>query len=366
MARIRVLIVIALAVGLGGTFAYVTYRYIQQLQVPLLAEPAKAPTRPVVVAAVKLELGAEVRPDDVRVIRWPADAVPPGAIADPKDVVGRGLIEGVVESELMLEAKMAPREAGAGLPPAIPPGMRALSVRVNEVIGVAGYVLPGTHVDVVVTISPGNAGDMTSKIVLTNVLVLAAGTKIERDVENDKPISVTVVTLLVNPAEAERLTLASTEGRIQLALRNPLDKAAPPTRGIRAAPLVGYAASSGPARVVARSAPGPPPVPLPPLPPPPLTIEIIRGDKRIREVVPQAFGSDRVGPQAAAIEAAKPEVLPQSAAPQSVTPKDVTPQDVTPQDVTPRDVTPRDVTPQDVTPQDVTPGVAPQAAVSQE
>ena len=328
MARIRVLLVLALAVGLGGTFAYATYRYIQQLQTPAPGEPVQVATRPVVVAAAKLELGAELRADDIRVIAWPADAMPPGALGDPNEVIGRGLIEGVVESELMLEAKMAPRGAGAGLPPAIPPGMRALSVRVNEVIGVAGYVLPGTRVDVVVTISPGNAGDMTSKIVLTNVLVLAAGTKIERDIENDKPISVTVVTLLVSPTEAERLTLASTEGRIQLALRNPVDKSAPPTAGIRAAPLVGYAAPRGVARTVARLTPPPPPPPAP-LP----TIEIIRGDKRVREAVPQTFVPDGVGSQAAVSEAIVPdEALPRNVAPQDVVAPGVAPQTIVSQE----------------------------------
>ena len=131
----------------------------------------------------------------------------------------------VMQNEPILPMKLASKEAGAGLPPAIPPGLRAVSVRVNEVIGVAGYVLPGTHVDVVATVSPTDKhGDMTSKVVLTNVQVLAAGTKIERDTDKDKPMPVSVVTLLVNPEEAERLTLASTEGKIQLALRNPLDK----------------------------------------------------------------------------------------------------------------------------------------------
>ena len=126
--------------------------------------------------------------------------------------------------------KLGAKEAGAGLPPAIPPGLRAVSVRVNEVIGVAGYVLPGTRVDVVATVSPsGQTGDMTSKVILTNVQVLAAGTKIERDTDKNKPMPVSVVTLLVDPEEAERLTLASTEGKIQLALRNPLDKTMPAT-----------------------------------------------------------------------------------------------------------------------------------------
>ncbi len=125
----------------------------------------------------------------------------------------------------------------------IPPGLRAVSVRVNEVIGVAGYVLPGTRVDVVATVSPsGNGADMTSKVILTNVQVLAAGTKIDRETDKNKPMPVSVVTLLVNPEEAERLTLASTEGKIQLALRNPLDKTIPATPGVRPSALFGFGA----------------------------------------------------------------------------------------------------------------------------
>ena len=145
-----------------------------------------------------------------------------------------------------------------------------MSVRVNEVIGVAGYVLPGTRVDVVATVNPTDQRtDVTSKVILTNVQVLAAGTKIERDVENNRPMPVTVVTLLVNPEEAERLTLASTEGKIQLALRNPLDREAPSTSGIRPAALLGFAppvraaGSADPAaRRARRAPPRQPPAPI--------------------------------------------------------------------------------------------------------
>jgi pilus assembly protein CpaB len=142
-------------------------------------------------------------------------------------------------------------------------------------------VLPGTHVDVVATVNPtSQPTDVTSKVVLTNVEVLAAGTRIERDTEQNKPIAVSVVTLLVNPVEAERLTLASTEGKIQLALRNPLDVAAPSTPGIRPAALLGYVAPGRPgARVaVAGSIAAPTAAP---------TVEIIRGDKRTQEIVRQ-------------------------------------------------------------------------------
>jgi pilus assembly protein CpaB len=280
MARIRIFVVLVLAITAGGAFAFGTYRYIQQVP----SRTKSMWTRPVIVAAVDLDLGAELRPEDVRIVEWPAAAVPSTAFATADEVVGRGLILPVVENEPILANKLAAKGAGAGLPPVIPEGMRALSVRVNDVVGVAGYVLPGTHVDVVATVNPTQQHpDVTSKVILTNVLVLAAGTKIERDTDQGKPISVSVVTLLVDPSEAERLTLASTEGKIQLALRNPLDKAAPATPGIRPAALMGSATAARPAvprpRPAAQVATAaPPPAPLP-------TVEMIRGDKRAQEVV---------------------------------------------------------------------------------
>ena len=140
----------------------------------------------------------------------------------------------------MLPAKLASKESGAGLPPVIPEGMRAVSVRVNEVIGVAGYVLPGNRVDILATASPTDVhADITTKVILSNVQVVTAGTRMEQDQEKGKPMQVTVVTLLVFPDQAERLALASTEGKIQLALRNPLDTGAPETPGIKTATLMG-------------------------------------------------------------------------------------------------------------------------------
>jgi pilus assembly protein CpaB len=214
------------------------------------------------------------------------DALPADVISNPDDVIGRGLIMPVIQNEPILPMKLAPKGAGAGLPPVIPPGFRALSVRVNEVIGVAGYVLPGTRVDVVATVSPTSQQiDMTSKVILTNVLVLAAGTKIDRQTDKDKPIPVTVVTLLVNPEEAERLTLASSEGKIQLALRNPLDRETPSTRGVRPSALLGpvpivRAWKPRPTQATAKAEPAP-------VSQPPMTVEMIRGDKRANEVVRQ-------------------------------------------------------------------------------
>ena len=285
MARMRVFIVFVLAITVGGTLALATYNYMQRAPA---TRTVSIPTKSVVVAASDLDVGADITRNDVRLIDWPANAVPANAISNPDEVIGRGLILPVIQNEPILPMKLAPKEAGAGLPPAIPPGLRAVSVRVNEVIGVAGYVLPGTHVDVVASMSPTQQqGDMTSKVILTNVLVLAAGTKIERgDPDKNKPMPVSVVTLLVDPEEAERLTLASTEGKIQLALRNPLDKATPVTRGIKPSVLLGVAAATpraqghvpSPTKTAAAAA-----APVSESP----TVEMIRGDKRAHELVRQ-------------------------------------------------------------------------------
>jgi pilus assembly protein CpaB len=275
----RVFIVLVLAIAAGGVFAYGTYNYVQGIP----AKTVSVPTKKVVVAGVDLNVGDEISQDNVRLVDWPANAAPANVISDPNEVIGRGLVLPMVQNEPFLELKMAPKDAGAGLPPAIPPGLRAVSVKVNEVIGVAGYVLPGTYVDVVATVSPTmNATDMTSKVILTNVQVLAAGTKIDRDTDKNQPVPVTVVTMLVDPEQAERLTLASTEGKIQLALRNPLDKATPATRGVKPSALLGSPASTPratarPGTVRAAAA----------VPTNQFTVEVIRGDKRAQEAVRQ-------------------------------------------------------------------------------
>jgi pilus assembly protein CpaB len=276
MARIRVFLVFVLALTAGGVLAFGTYNYVQKAP----ASAVTMATTKVVVAAADLDIGAELEEKDVRIVEWPASSVPQNVFNDPKDVIGRGLILPVIENEPFLPLKLASKEAGSGLPPAIPPGLRAVSVRVDEVIGVSGYVTPGTRVDVVVTLSPTQQSqDMTAKVILTDVQVLAAGTKIERDLKDDKPIAVSVVTLLVNPEEAERLTLAANEGKIQLALRNPLDRANPATTGVRPAMLLGTAP---PIRQVARPRVS---APSAAVAPGGITVEIIRGDKRAHEPV---------------------------------------------------------------------------------
>ena len=185
MTRTRIVLVLLVALTVGGMLAFGTYNYLQAVPV----ETVELPTEPVVVAMADLTLGSELRAEDLRVLDWPAGAAPVGAFSSPDQLIGRGLVLSVVAYEPIMPSKVAPEGAGAGLQPLIPPGMRAMSVRVNDVVGVAGYVLPGTFVDVVATATPGNNADqVTSKVVLSNVEVLGAGTKLEKDGERDEPI----------------------------------------------------------------------------------------------------------------------------------------------------------------------------------
>src|SRR6266852_8389737 len=167
----------------------------------------------------------------------------------------------MAENEPVLEGKLAEKEAGAGLSSTIPEGMRGLSVAVNEVVGVAGFVIPGTNVDVLVTgrVIGGarSGGDNITRTILENVRVLAAGQKIEQDREG-KPQTVPVITLLVTPADAAKLAMASTEGKIQLALRNTIDsKMVNPPPVLQAALFAGIAP---PPRHVAPGKPAPAPI----------------------------------------------------------------------------------------------------------
>jgi pilus assembly protein CpaB len=252
----------------------------------------------VVVTNRALPLGARLGPADVKRVAWPESTPLTGGFARTEDVVGRGLIAPVGPNEPITEAKLAPREAGAGLSPAIPPGMRAISVKVNEVIGVAGFAVPGVHVDVVATVR--RSGDAISRVLVSNVPVLTAGTRYDQEQrQQDKPIPSTVVTLMVTPAQAERIALASAEGNITLMLRNPLDQAEPDTPGAQLAGLVGASstptapvATSGlvrPVRVpaVARTDAPAPPATVARVPAAPgYTVEVIRAGKRTEVTVP--------------------------------------------------------------------------------
>jgi pilus assembly protein CpaB len=211
----------------------------------MASEPRKAS---IVLSARSLPVGAVVTERDVKVVSWPGEAVPSGYIRSVKDAVGRGVITPVAENEPLLEAKVSTKDAGGGLPIIIRDGMRAVSVRVDEIIGVAGFVLPGTRVDVMLTLDKGpDRPQAITKTLLQNVQTLAAGQSVTRDKEG-KPQTVTVITLLVSPDDAELLALASKEGRLQLALRNTLDTLRVATVGARADKLNPTSGSATPNR----------------------------------------------------------------------------------------------------------------------
>ena len=232
MRRSRPWFMLVLALTSGVVAALLALKYLRERTTPLMAsEPRKAN---IVLSTRNLAVGSVVTERDVKVVSWPGEAVPAGYIRSVKDAVGRGVITPVAENEPLLTSKTSTKDAGGGLPIIIRDGMRAVSVRVDEVIGVAGFVLPGTRVDVMLTLDKGpDRPQSITKTLLQNVQTLAAGQSVTRDKEG-KPQTVTVITLLVTPDDAELLALASKEGRLQLALRNTLDTMAVSTSGARA------------------------------------------------------------------------------------------------------------------------------------
>ena len=275
--RLLIGLVIALVIAfLLSSFVY------KQFQKATVAKPTA--TQPLVVAAVPLQLGTRLDASNVRVVQWPVGQQMTGMYSRVEDVANRAIITALAENEPVLESKLSPKEAGAGLSSTIPEGMRALSIAVNEVVGVAGFVIPGTNVDVLVT---GRAiggtrggGDNITRTILEDVRVLAAGQKIEQDREG-KPQTVAVITLLVSPDDATKLTMASTQGRIQLALRNTIDtKKNDPPAVLEASLFSGEGAITKPAKTSGKKPE------VRPSAPPPYVIEVITGNKRENKSFP--------------------------------------------------------------------------------
>ena len=239
---------------------------------------AETPTTEVVTAAKDLEIGASIAAGDLRVEPWPANLLPEGSFLEPEQVIDRTPLSTILAGEPILERRLAAPGSGVGLAPKVPEGMRALSVRVDDVIGVAGFVLPEARVDLLITGLPPaspEAGQMT-KTILGNIRVLSAGEQLAPDASG-RPQKAAVVTLLLTPQQAELVTLAQTHGRIQLVLRNAKDDEVAETKGVRENDLFG-----GPVRVSGAPAPSLPPavaVVEPPPPPPSVAVEIIKGNR---------------------------------------------------------------------------------------
>jgi pilus assembly protein CpaB len=258
-------------------------------------EPAAPPEEvDVVVASRPLGVGVMIKTPDIKLAKYPRNAVPKGAFTKVEEVLDRPLISNVLVDEPVLEGRMAAKGSGLGLAPTIPVGMRAITVRVNDVAGVAGFVLPGMHVDVLVTGKPPTGDDNMTNTVLQNMLVLSAGKELQPDA-NGNAMPTPTVTLMGTPEEAETLTLANNRGQIQLVLRNSSDQAMAETAGsyepelYRAGHKTTPEAAPAPRPRAPRAEPmtiaiAPPPPPPPPPAAPPEVI-VIRGTQRSVEVV---------------------------------------------------------------------------------
>jgi pilus assembly protein CpaB len=285
MNRSRLLMIGALALGLGAVVAMFVYKNL------LGKGPATVPGTDVIVAADDIQVGARIEDHDVRIAHFPSAGLPNGIFAKKSQVMGRGVIVPIAKGEFILNIKLAPENAGAGLPSLIPPGMRAVSVRVNEVVSVAGFVGPGTRVDVLLTGTPGGGNDSQTTTVLQNVAVIAAGHTLERNA-NGEAQNTPVITLLTSPEDAERLTLASTEGKIQLVLRNPLDTQQGPVEAANAKGLYKGGAAPPAPRPAVHPVKQQPKVDKPPAAPAVLSVEVYQGDKKTDVKLPEEGTDD--------------------------------------------------------------------------
>jgi len=290
----RFLSVLMFAFVVAGGASIVLYKLV----IGRMSTNAPAATSSILVATKNLALGTVIADGDLRVAAWPG-AIPEGAIVKLSDAVGRGVAAPIYANEPITEGRVGAKGAGGGLAATIPPGMRAVAIRVNEIVGVAGFVVAGTHVDVLVSgnsrEAAGVSGGNTTQTLLQNITVLSAGQDFKKDNEG-KPVTVQVVNLLVTPQQAEMLSLAGSQMTLQLVLRNPLDTVVTAIPGITLASIF-----SGEAPPVVRSlsvvrslAPKPVPsaamaavtAPAPEIP----RMEIIEGNKR-SEITMQRAGA---------------------------------------------------------------------------
>ena len=289
----RFLTVLGVSLVFALVVSSVFYQMTSRGSGPKKNEPTDM--RDVVVATRPLGIGVMIKPADVKLTKVSTEAFPKGAFSKVEDVLDRPVVSNILLDEPLMEGRLQVKGSGLGMAPTIPVGMRAVTVRVNDVSGAAGFVLAGLHVDVLVTGHPPSGESNMTTTVLQNVLVLSAGQAMQPDARGSA-VSVSTVTLLVTPGDAETLTLAGGEGRIQLVLRNSSDEAIEKTPGRYVAELYGAAKRPAPAPV-AKAAPAPKPVvmvapPLvvpiaPPPPPPPDQIVVIRGTQKTVEVIPR-------------------------------------------------------------------------------
>jgi pilus assembly protein CpaB len=262
MNRSRIVTTFVLALVIASLASYLVMKQLNQSGVK-----ANIAVRRVVMAAKDLDVGAKLAEADLRLADWVVGDPPKEAFFKIQDAVGRAVLYPTFKDEIILGNRLASVGAGAGMAAVIPPGMRAVSIRVDDVVAVAGFVGPGTRVDVLMTGVPSagaQGSEMLTKTILENVQVLAAGQKIQPDAHGT-PEKVNVVTLLCTIEDASRLTLGSSEGRLQLVLRNPMDTIkADINKAVGRRTLYGGAPTPAPVRLVVARKAVPPPPPAPP------------------------------------------------------------------------------------------------------
>lgn len=281
---------VAAVAGLGA--ALMIARYLDRKTVTVTA-----PVDKIVVAAIDLPMATRLTPEHLKMVEWPVSALPPGAIKDVKDAVDRVLISHLITGEPIRAAQLAAKDAGNGLAALIPLHMRAMAVRVDDVVGVAGFIHPDDRVDVIVTLRPPKPADAesTSKVILQNVKVLAVGKEIEvADQARRQASPAAVATLLVSPDQAEKLALAASEGRLILTLRSWTDSAAVDTSGMNPTALLAEPGSAALAPIPAPTVGAPAKEEAPP----PVT--------RLRKKKHKLAG---VGPEPEHVQPAKVEIL---------------------------------------------------------
>jgi len=287
------MIPIAIITGLFATFG--VHRYLQR-QKQIVVHP-QAEVAKVVVATVNLPMGSKLEAEMLRLTDWPRDLVSGQTCGVIDSVVGRVGKTDIYPGEAILESKLAPRGSAGGFLGLIPPGMRAMTVAVNVVSGVSGFILPHTHVDVLATVTPSSKKEeATTRIILEDIEVLAVDQTFRKS--DDEAVTVQSVTLLVLPEQAEKLALASNEGKLQLTLRNMVDRATASSSGIRLQQLI---SSNRPAAVASAPAPQAPAPAAPDTPEadveePPQVIEMLRSNVR-SEVVLQGGKTKEAKPK---------------------------------------------------------------------
>ena len=229
MRNKRFLIVLVGALLFGLLAAVSVSRYLSS------AQALTKQFTQVAVAKVAIPIGTKIIPEQVMLVEFPKESTPDGAFDKPEKLTGRVAVTNILAKEPITEARLAPEGTAGGLSAVIPEGYRAMTVKVDDVVGISGFIMPGTLVDVVVVINPAEntmGHDPISKIVLQNIKVLASGQNIDKPEDQREANSVKAVTLQVTPEQAEKLALASTEGRLQLVMRNSIDQGDEQTKGI--------------------------------------------------------------------------------------------------------------------------------------